>query len=78
MTSGTTRKSPPGLEAFLPSGLPVEDVNGVDLTLIRSCLRRTPAERLADAESAHRSVEELRDAVERHRVPRTPRGAGAS
>lgn len=73
MVSGKSTTRPCDPSIVFPSELLAEDGNGVDLTLVRSCLRRTPAERLADAEAAARSLEELRDAVERHRVQGDPR-----
>jgi hypothetical protein len=42
------------------NGIPPIDENGVDLSLIESCLRMTPAERLRTAQTAASAVYELR------------------
>lgn len=43
-----------------PDGLPVQDENGVDLTLIRAMLALTPLERLQQAEAWMRQLSEAR------------------
>jgi hypothetical protein len=43
-----------------PDGLPVQDENGVDLTLIRAMLALTPLERLQQAEAWMRQLSEVR------------------
>lgn len=43
-----------------PDGLPVQDANGVDLTLIRAMLALTPLERLRQAEAWMRQLSEVR------------------
>ena len=41
-------------------GEPVYNADGVDLSVIRGCLAKTPAERLQDAQSAARFVVAVR------------------
>ena len=46
--------------AYGADGLSTQDENGVDLTLIRESLRRTPAERLQRAEAFMRALARVR------------------
>ena len=46
-----------------PDGLPIQDENGVDLTLIRAMLALTPLERLRQAEAWMRQLSEARRVV---------------
>ncbi|MBS2022689.1 MAG: hypothetical protein JST92_09780 [Deltaproteobacteria bacterium] len=49
--------APPATDS---DGLPTQDENGVDLTLIREKLRRTPRQRLDDAAAYMRALSRVR------------------
>ena len=54
-----------------PSGLPQQDENGVDLSLIRENLRLTPVERVRRADRARRDALRLMEYGRRNPTQRT-------